>query len=323
MLKNNKITSQIEEYIAYKQSLGFQIKIESQELRRFAKYTKEIDYRGSLTADLALNWAALDENYSRWYKSRRLETIHTFAVYITSFDQEAQLPPNYIFGKCHGRIQPYIYSENEIHTLMSESRNLFSPDGIRALTVEIALGLLWSTGIRVSELTTLKIADMNLEKSYFFIRNSKFKKDRIVVLHPTVNKKLCDYSDYVNWKLGKRSETEYFFVTTYGQRFNTRAFEYAFQLIRPCLNTNPALIAAPRMPRLYDLRHTFACQTIKRWLENDENVNQKLHLLSTYMGHVKPKDTFWYLSATPDLLSISCSKYEEAFGKGEWSNEVD
>lgn len=256
MLDDNKITLQIEEYISYKRSLGYEIKIEAQELRRFASYTRSIDYNGSLTTDLAMEWSSLNKSYSRWYMSRRLETIHTFAVYISAFDPNAQIPQNRVFGKCHGRIPPYIYTENEIDLLMHRSQTLFSPDGIRSKTVAAALGLLWATGMRVSELTSLRLSDVRLDERYIFIQNSEFKKDRIIILHPTVIDKLRDYRSYISECIGTPSTNEYFFVTSYGRRFNTRAFEYAFQLIRPCLYAKRRQHQLAREPRLYDIRHT-------------------------------------------------------------------
>jgi site-specific recombinase XerD len=321
MISDNRITKQIEGYIAYKRSLGYQITVEAQELMRFASYTRKINYEGSLTADLAMQWASLDSNYSRWYKSRRLETIHTFAVYAVSFDSEAQIPQTGVFGKCHGRISPYVYTEEEMLVLMKQAQNLFSTDGIRRMTVSTALGLLWSTGIRVSELTSLVIKDVHYNDGYIFIRDTKFKKDRLIPLHPTVAEKLRLYSQFLKEKLPNRSDDKYFFVTTCGKRFNTRAFEYAFQQIRTCLLPSGQDSWAGRNPRLYDIRHSFACRTIQRWLENGDNVNQKIYILSVYMGHVKPEDTYWYLTATPELLAIACNKFELHCGKENWKNE--
>lgn len=119
MITDNKITRQVESYIEYKQSLGYQLKIESQELRRFAKYTCDIEHTGSLTVDLAMQWSSLDGSLSRWYMARRLETIHTFAVYAACIDPKPQVPQTGVFGKCHGRVTPYIYTENEILRLMN------------------------------------------------------------------------------------------------------------------------------------------------------------------------------------------------------------
>jgi integrase len=121
------------------------------------------------------------------------------------------------------------------------------------------------------------------------------------------------YRDFITEKLGKRDENSCFFISSHGHRFNTRVFEYAFTLIRPVLFTD-AKCGRIKNIRLYDIRHTFACGTVKRWLESGIDVNQKLYLLSTYMGHVKPQDTYWYLSAAPGLLAVACNRYEIAFG---------
>ncbi len=109
MLANNRITQQIEEYVAYKRSLGYRIKIEAQELRRFAKYTREMGYDGSITEELAMRWASLDDHFTRKYMARRLETLHTFAVYISAFDEQTQIPRNGVFGKAHTRAQTRIF----------------------------------------------------------------------------------------------------------------------------------------------------------------------------------------------------------------------
>ena len=309
MLDSNRITRQIEEYITYKRSLGYVIKVESQELRRFAKYTREIGYNGPVMSELAVQWASLDNNFTRKYMARRLETLHTFAVYISAFDAEVQMLQKGIFGKAHMRTNPYIYTDDEVMSLMRRTASLYSPDGIRADTVSSAIGLMYATGIRVSELTSLKITDVRLKEEHLFINSSKFKKDRIVPLHPTVIVKLSKYRSLIESKIGARNDDDYFYVTSYGHRFNLCAFEYAFKLIRPLVFGK-----VTKRPRLYDLRHTFACNTIKRWYETGEDVNRKLYLLSTYMGHVKPEDTYWYLSGTPELLGIAARKFEDRFG---------
>lgn len=314
MLEDNKITKQVEDYIEYKQSLGYKLKVESQELRRFAKFTREIEYNESLTVDLALQWASLNSNFSRWYMARRLETVHTFAVHAASIDSKTQVPQTGIYGKCHGRVTPYIFMEEEILQLMNEAGKLFSTDGIRCFTVSTALGLLWSTGIRVSELTNLKVKDINFKESYLYIRNTKFFKDRLVPLHQTVLDQLLKYDADLKKRFPERSEEHFFFVNTGGKRFNTRAFQYAFQQLRPCL-IKSKLGWDRRPPRLYDIRHSFACHTVLRWLKNGEDVNQKIYLLSVYMGHVKPADTYWYLTSTPELLSIAGGKFEHSYGK--------
>ena len=313
MLHDNQITRQVEEYILYKRSLGFKITIPAQELRRFAAFTRSIGHDGSLTNEIAIRWASLNEDYSRYYMANRLGLLHTFAKYVAAFDPLAQIPQKGLFGKISRRACPYIYNDDEVSLLMEEARKLYSPDGIRAYTVSAAIGLMRSTGLRVTELTMLKMKDICLDEGYLYVENSKYRKNRIVPLHPTTTEELKKYRDFVDNVLRQRYDLEYFFVNSYGHRFNNRSFEYAFFLIRSTLSADTSCGITQKC-RLFDLRHTFACETIRRWLENGEDVNQKLHLLSTFMGHTKPADTYWYLSATPELLALSSSLYEAAFG---------
>ncbi len=320
MMTDNRITRQVEEYIAYKQSLDYKLLVEARELRRFAKYTREINFEGTLTSELALKWASLNPNFSRWYMSRRLETIHTYAVYAASFDSQVQIPQTGVFGKCHGRVTPYIYTENEVHLLINAAKDLFSPDGIRCKMVATALGLLWSTGLRPSELMELKVKDVCFEKQYLLIRESKFKKSRYVPLHETALAALKQYRIFLDKNITVY-DSDNFFVTTYGKAINLHSLEYAFQLIRPCILKQGQSKWQERSPRLYDFRHTFACRTIQRWLENGEDVNSQIYTLSVYMGHVKPEDTYWYLTATPELLSTAVEKFEMHCGVGGCDEE--
>lgn len=189
----NLITRQVEEYIVYKQALGYQIKIESQELRRFAAYTESIQHPGSLTAEIAFQWAALKPEYSRWYKARRMETVRTFAKYICILDPSAQLPPKGMFGQCHGRTVPYIFSATEIGLLMETAARLHAPDGLRSITIPAAIGLLWATGIRPNEACRLIEDDVDLINSRMTIRETKFSKTRILPLHETTATALLPY----------------------------------------------------------------------------------------------------------------------------------
>lgn len=194
---------------------------------------------------------------------------------------------------------------------MDECKTLYSPDGIRAYTVKTVIALLWSTGLRPSEPINLTIADVNIDQRLLHIRKTKFSKERCIPVDSSVAEKLQDYKRWISNRLGSKSPSEAFFYTTGGTALTESALAYAFKLIRSCINAAPT--GYPYV-RLYDFRHTMACNTIRKWSAQGIDVNAKLHVLSTYMGHVRPEDTFWYLSATPELLGISCSKYEARFG---------
>jgi len=308
---NNLISRQVEEYIAYKKGLGYQIKIESQELRRFAAYTEAIEHETSLTTDIAFQWATLNPEYSRWYMARRMETIRTFAKYICIFDPNAQMLPKGVFGKCHGRTTPYIFSKEEIAILMKAASGLYSPDGLRSKTIPTAIGLLWSTGMRPNEVCQLMNADVDFDEGLITIRETKFSKNRVLPLHETT---VSELRTYVNDRdrLRKDFSDEHFLIMTGNRKLVLPNLEYAMQVIRSELLTDIKEWNR-RPPRLYDVRHSFACNTLLNWLKDGIDVNTRRLYLSTYLGHVKVADTYWYLTGTPELMDFAASSFEEFF----------
>lgn len=309
MNKEHRVTQQVEDYIAFKQGMGFKITIEAAELRRFAKFSRVQNHQNAMTIDLALNWASEKPNYTRWYQARRLETVRCFAKYAFAVDAETQIPPTGVFGQCHGRTIPYIYSIDEVVLLMEQAQKLLSPDGLRALTVTTAIGLLWATGLRVCELCRLYRNDINFHTMELHIRHTKFNKERYVPIQATVIDALKRYAEYRD-HLYSNSTDSHFFLSTDGKMFSEQKLEYAFKVIRPCLLPKGKLIWDRRPPRLYDLRHSFACNTIIRWSQEGADVNHLILRLSTYLGHVKPSDTYWYLTGTPELLTLATERFE-------------
>lgn len=309
MSNQHRITRQVEEYIAFKQSMGFLITIESAELRRFAKFARAQDHQGGLTIDLAFNWASEKPHYTRWYMARRLETVHCFAKYAFALDAETQIPPTGVFGKCHGRVVPYIYLNDEVILLMEQASKLLSPDGLRGKAVTTAIGLLWTTGLRVCELCRLLRDDIDFNKMEIHIRDTKFHKERYVPIQTTVVAALKKYADYRD-NLYPNSTDLHFFLSTGGQMLSERNLEYSFTVLRSCLLPEGKRRWDRRPPRLYDLRHTFACNTIIRWFKEGADINHQIYLLSTYLGHIKPSDTYWYLTGTPELLALATERFE-------------
>lgn len=311
-MDNNRISRQLADYLAYKRSLGFKLTHEATVLNRFAEYTAAMGYDGPLNTNIALSWVASGRQSDKTM-GRKLEVLRPFSKYVYSFDPEAEVISTLIYKNVHDRPIPYIYSEQEVLLLMEECKKLHSPDGIRAYTIETVIGLLWSTGLRPSEPVRLTMADVDLGHGLLNIRKTKFSKDWLVPIHAGVASKLLDYKSWIISKLGHKHPTEPFFYTTGGVPLKENGLAYAFKLIRPCIGAEP--IGYPHV-RLYDFRHTMACNTIRKWAEQGIDVNTRLHVLSTYMGHVKPEDTYWYLSATPEMLELSCRKYETQFGGG-------
>lgn len=309
MLKN-KISRQLEDYLNYKHSLGFKLKHETGVLKNFAQYTLDIDYDGPLSLDIILSWVSLGKQKDKTM-GRRIKVIRPFSKYVASIDPEADMIHGLIYKNVHERPTPYIFTELETIKLMNECRKLYSPDGIRAYSVEIIIGLLWATGLRPSEPTNLTINDVDFEQGIIHIKETKFSKERYIPLDNSITKKLKEYHEWIKQKVGVTSLNAPFFYTTVGKPLKENALSYAFKLIRPCKNAKPK--GYPYV-RLYDFRHTKASNVIKYWYKQNIDIHSNLYVLSTYLGHVIPSDTYWYLSATPELLEMCCTKYEIMFG---------
>lgn len=303
----NRISGQVESYIAFKRNLGFKIKIEADELRRFAAFTESSAYDGPVCNSIVQAWIESKPNISDWYASRRRETVKTFANYIIFYDEEAR-PVSKGPVRCHGRTDPYIYSEEDVLTVITEMNSLYSHDGLRSLTAPAVIGVMWATGLRPQEALSLRDADVNLEELVLHVRDTKFAKSRNVPISSGVAIRLDQYRSSRNTlcRSGAR-----FFLWTYGKQTDLRALEYALQITRDVLLPEGARSWLRRPPRLYDLRHSFACHTLERWLSTEMDVDTLMPLLSAYLGHVKVEDTYWYLTGTPKLLSIAASRRPE------------
>ena len=197
---------------------------------------------------------------------------------------------------------------------MEQASKLLSPDGLRAIAVTTAIGLLWATGLRVCELCRLFRDDVDFYTMELHIRNTKFYKERYVPIQTTVVDALKKYVQYRDY-LYPNSTNPYFFLSTGGKILAERNFEYSFTILRSYLLPEGKLFWDRRPPRLYDLRHSFACNTIIRWFKESVDINHRIFLLSTYLGHVKPSDTYWYLTGTPELLALATKQFE-AFSSG-------
>lgn len=313
-MTENRISKQVQEYLEYKHSIGFKPKHEGSVLRSFVNYTLTNNYNGPLTKDVVLQWIT-SSNSSDKTGGRKIEVIRPFSKYASIYDAESEYISNLIFRNVHDRPAPYIYTEYEVIQLMKYCETLFSPDGIRAKTMEIIIGLLYVTGLRPSEPVHLLITDVDWDNGILHIRNTKFSKERFVPISKSVLQKLVEYKSWIDNKIGLRSLDDALFYNTDGKPMEYRVVSYAFQIISKCINDKPI---GYKNIRLYDFRHTMAYNTLRKWAEQGIDCNANLHVLSTYLGHVKPEDTYWYLSATPEMLEICCLKYEKMFSGGDY-----
>lgn len=164
MNKPTSLTALAQQYLKYRRDLGFQLKIEGEQVLAFAAYADSSGHKGAISTELALKWARLPEGVSTLYHARRLEVVRCFAKYAAIFDEATEIPAKGLLGKAHRRVQPHIYSEAEIRKLMQAASGLSPTRGLRPQTYVALFGLLASTGLRISEALRLNRNDVDWEE---------------------------------------------------------------------------------------------------------------------------------------------------------------
>src|SRR4030042_2752669 len=315
-MKYNTFLEAAENYLNYRRKMGFAIRIEGQELLRFAKYADSISHKEHITVELAIQWAKLPQKCSSIYWARRLDIVRRFAKYLKTIDAGTEVPPEGICGPSYCRKTPHIYTEEQIASLLNAARALTPLNGLRPNTYATLFGLLASTGIRISEALNLKDHDVNLENNIIIIRETKFHKSRIIPIHSTTSKALKYYVDKRN-KAHASSISNAFFLTEKATSLKYHKTLMTFVSISYSLGWRSP--KKRKGPRIHDLRHTFVVKRFLSWYRNGEDVNKQIYYLSTYLGHVKIADTYWYITAIPELMAIASSRFERF--AGEVNNE--
>jgi integrase len=306
------MTSQVEEYLLLRRGLGFSLEVEGSQLLAFARYAERMEHKGPITTELAVRWAKLPDRASPLGWARRLDMVRRYAKYRIATDPQTEIPPPGLLGPSYRRTEPHIYSNEEIAALMGAAARLKPTGGLRPLTYTTLFGLLASTGLRISEAIRLDRADVDLRVGVLTITETKFRKSRLVPLHPTTVTALKAYADQRDHSLPLK-RTGRFFISDFGARLNYPTVCSTFVKLRRDLGwTNRN---GRRLPRLHDLRHAFACRRLLSWYRDGADVDKKMPALSTYLGHVSVEGTYWYLTAAPDLMAVASSRFEGRQGK--------
>lgn len=301
MKTGDSMTSKVEEYLHYRRCLGYALRIEGGMLLNFARYADQCGHRGTLSCELMTRWARLPVHADRLYWARRIEVLIGFARYCQLFDPRNEIPPRYIFGPAHRRTAPYIYTASQLKLLVREANQMPSKDSIG--TNSTLLGLLACTGLRISEALGLEIGDVNLQQGTLIIRESKRRKWRLVPLHSSA---LAPLRKYANRRMQRFPGASHFFVNHSGHRLPYSTIRTVFR----GLTRQLGMLKEGKRPRLHDLRHTFACRVLLNWSRRTDGHENRIDWLSHYMGHERVSDTYWYLSATPQLFAIAAARFE-------------
>jgi integrase/recombinase XerD len=303
----SRLLRHVDDYLALRRGLGFKLAKEGRLLPGFAAFA-EARGAGTVTVELALGWALLPAGVSPVWAAQRLSMLRGFARYLRTVDPAAQLPPADLLPARTGRVSPYIYSDADIDALMTAARTLRNP--LKAATLETLIGLLAVSGLRGSEAMRLDRGDID-SAGVLTIRATKFRKSRQLPLHETTLRALGCYQALRD-RLCPAPATASILVSTTGARLCHETVQPAF---RQLLRQAGVGQDAPRArPTAHGLRHSFAVKTLLGWYRDGQDVQARMPALSTYLGHASPAATYWYLSATPELLALAAGRLETTPG---------
>lgn len=304
----------VERYLVERRRLGFSDRSQAYALPSFARHVQAVSHRGPLTVEVMADWARHDSHGSSdpltW--ARRLKLLRSFLRWLQQLEPRTEVPDDAIFGRLPERQAPHIYSEREIVDLLAAARRLGPTPGLRGVVFETLFGLIASTGMRISEALSLHNEDVDLKYGMLTIHQSKFGKSRQVPMHLSTVEALRRYRWMRELAGESAQENSPFFVGTRGRRrglpLSTHQVERVFAGLREQLGWHNR--GTHHAPRIHDLRHTFVVRRIVQWQAQGVDVDQAMLSLSTYVGHAMVTNTYWYLSAVPELMALAAGRFE-------------
>lgn len=296
------------DYLTVRRALGYKLERAEKLLAQFITYIENIGEE-HLRTEVALTWATMPKGAHRSWWSSRLSLVRGFAAHLRTLDPATEVPPADLQPSHRCRATPYLYSEEDVAALTKATATL--PTLHQAATCQTLIGLLAVTGMRVGEAIALDRGDVDFMNGLLIVRHGKFGKSRELPLHPSAVHALRDYLSRRD-RPHSAANTPALFVSSAGTRLCYCNVRCTFRLLvhRAGLQSR----SASCRPRLHDLRHTFAIRTILDAYQDGVNATARLPLLSTYLGHVDPSNTYWYLSAAPELLALAGSRLERYIG---------
>jgi len=295
------------DYLRIRRALGYKLERAEKLLGQFLEH---LDRRGEelVTVQSALGWATSASGDLNW-RASRLSVVRGFATYLHQLDPAHEIPPADLLPRRPRRATPYLYSDREIETLIAATTVLRGR--LRQATYRTLIGLLAVTGMRVGEAIALDRTDIDLRHGVLSVREAKHQKSRELPLHTTAVKALRGYLR-VRDHHRPAPDTDALLISPAGTRLIYCNVHSTFRQLRRHAGLRPR--SAPCRPRIHDLRHGFAVRTLLEWYRAGVEVQPRLPLLATYLGHVHPRHSYWYLSAAPELMAIAGRRLEHTQG---------
>lgn len=313
MSARGTLQARIAQYLAERRRLGFELDSMGHALYRFARYVAAVGHRGALTVDLMAAWARQGKGGegTRATSARLLHQLRPFTRWLRQFEPATEVPEEAIFGAIPGRVAPHIYRDDEIVQLLHAAGRIGPPGSLRGMVMQALFGLIACTGLRISEALALSDGDVDLKAGVLTICQSKFGKSRLVPLHSSAVQALARYRMQRTCQVPMTTEMPFFIGTRgrlLGQPLGERQAHRVFDQLRKQLGWVNR--GGHGTPRIHDLRHSFAVHRLLMWHEQGVDVGQRMLALSTYLGHTKISNTYWYLSGVPELMELAGRRFE-------------
>ena len=282
----SRLRRALERYVGMRQGLGYKY---DSPARRLSDFVSFMEARGAetITVALAMEWVTKIGRQPTW--AIRLTDVRCFAQHLAHFDPLTEVPPTDLVPAGR-RAMPYLYSDAEIKALVAAALALPPANALRRWTYHSLIGLIAVAGLRHSEALNLHCDDVDLDQGVLTIRESKFGKSRLVPLHATTISVLRDYSARRDAHLAP-PRSPYFFVAEQGGRLLHQYVHRVFWRLSRQIGLRQK--GQRNGPRVHDLRHRFAVQTLINWYRAGLDIEQQLPVLSTFLGHAYVRDTYW------------------------------
>ena len=302
----------IEDYIALRRSLGFKLDDMAVDLTKFASFLEQ-KAAPYITTALALEWAMQSTDHLPSHWARRLGFVRVFARHWSATDPRTEIPPAGLLPFRAQRARPYLYTEQEIQRLLAAAKSLSPASGLRPWTYHCLFGLLAVSGLRISEAIKLERQDVDFYQGVLTIRQTKFNKNRLIPLHTSTRDVLSEYAEHRE-RLVPNPSSSCFLLNDCGRCMERSAVRRTFyDLSRQIGLRGPADHTGPR---IHDFRHRFALNTLIQWYRAGEDIERRLPVLSTFLGHAHVADTYWYLSIHPELMGLATERLEQRWEAG-------
>jgi integrase len=297
--------SALQRYLSMRKGLGYKY---DHQTRRLAHFVSFMDSRKAttITTKLAIEWATLPlDRHASW--ALRLTDVRGLARHIANIDPKTEVPPVGILPGLK-RAKPYVYSDAEIDALLAAALSLPPAGALRRWTYHCLFGVIAVTGMRLSEAINLKCDDVDLDAGVLTIRLTKFGKSRLVPLHPTASAALRNYAQRRDSHLLSQRSPNFFVAERGGPLLHQYVHRVFWRLSHEVGLRQPGDHVGPRV---HDLRHRFAIRTLLNWYRQGIDIDNALPSLSTYLGHTCVRDTYWYLSACPELMQEAARRLDQ------------